>query len=97
MKFKNFDMVYYDFPTNDILERRIIEGGDPKMMIERCDGFHPSGLFHSYLADWIWGKLRMNHQEWIGEENRNNGEIRKKFNMTVFRDPKNGEGEQLVI
>lgn len=80
-------MVYYDFPTMDILNRRIIEGGDPKKMIERCDGFHPSGLFNSYLADWIWGKLRTDHKEWIGEANPFNAEIRSKFNMTVFKDP----------
>ena len=42
-KFRNFDMVYYDFPTMDILERKVTEGGDPKDMIERCDGFHPNG------------------------------------------------------
>lgn len=29
-KFKNFDIAYYDFPTMEILERKIMEGGDPK-------------------------------------------------------------------
>ena len=32
-KFKNFDAVYYDFPTMEILERKVEEGGDPKKMI----------------------------------------------------------------
>lgn len=32
-KFKNFDAVYYDFPTLEILERKVEEGGDPKKMI----------------------------------------------------------------
>lgn len=56
--FNNFDLVYYDFPTMDILDRKITEGGDPKDLIERGDGFHPNGEFHSYLADWIWRKLQ---------------------------------------
>ena len=64
--FKNFDIVYYDFPTDDILNRKIMEGGDAKDMIERCDGFHPNGDFHSYLADWIWRKIQDNHSDWIG-------------------------------
>ena len=80
-------MVYYDFPTMELLERRVLEGGDPKMMIERCDGFHPSGLFNSYLADWIWTKLRTEHRSWLGEPNPHNADIRKKFNMTMFKDP----------
>ena len=83
--FKNFDMVYYDFPSDDILNRKIMEGGDPKDMIERCDGFHPSGEFHSYLADWIWRKIQDNHLDWIGEKNPHNEEIRKKFNLKVIK------------
>jgi acyloxyacyl hydrolase len=31
--FENFDLVYYDFPTMEILERKIMEGGDPKELI----------------------------------------------------------------
>ena len=32
-QYKNFDMVYYDFPAMEILERKVLEGGDPKTMI----------------------------------------------------------------
>lgn len=70
--YKNFDMVYYDFPAMEILERKVLEGGDPKKMIERCDGFHPNGEFHSYLADWLWVKIKHEHPEWIGERNPHN-------------------------
>lgn len=38
-----------------------MEGGDAKDMIERCDGFHPNGEFHSYLGDWIWNKVLTSH------------------------------------
>jgi hypothetical protein len=41
-------------------------------MIERCDGFHPSVLFNSYLADWTWLKITTEHPEWIGEQNPHN-------------------------
>jgi acyloxyacyl hydrolase len=29
-KFNNFDVVYYDFPAMEILERKVMEGGDAK-------------------------------------------------------------------
>lgn len=45
-------------------------------MIERCDGFHPSGLFNSYLGDWLWFKIVSDHPEWIGDENPNNAKIK---------------------
>jgi hypothetical protein len=67
MKFKNFDLVYYDFPTEDIFKRMYLDDRQPREMIERCDGFHPSGLFNSYLADWMWFKITQEHAEWIGE------------------------------
>ena len=59
-------MIYYDFPTYEILNRRIMEGGTAQEMIERTDGFHPNGLYHSYLADWIWRKIQDEHSDWIG-------------------------------
>lgn len=83
--FKNFDMAYYDFPAMEILERKVMEGGDPKEMIERCDGFHPNGQFHSYLADWLWYKIRMEHPDWIGQKNPHNEEIRNIFGLEVLK------------
>lgn len=77
--FKNFDIVYEPFPTMDILNRKIMEGGDPKSMIEKCDGFHPNGEFHSYLADWIWNKIKTEHPTWIGERNPHNEQIKQVF------------------
>ena len=35
-------------------------------MIERCDGFHPSGIFNSFLADWLWYRITVDHPTWIG-------------------------------
>jgi acyloxyacyl hydrolase len=79
--FHNFDIAYYDFPAMEILERKVVEGGDPKDMIERCDGFHPNGEFHSYLADWLWYHLRIDHPEWIGQQNPHNEEIKHIFGL----------------
>lgn len=62
-------------------------------MIEKCDGFHPNGLFHSYLADWTWYKIQTEHPDWIGAKNPHNAQIQKQFNLTVFKDwvPKSDE------
>lgn len=79
--FKNFDIAFYEFPAAEIIERRIEEGGDPKDLIERCDGFHPNGLFHSYLSDWIWDKLQTEHLDWIGPRNPHNDEIIARFGI----------------
>lgn len=56
-----------------------MEGGDPKDMIERCDGFHPNGQFHSYLGDWLWNKILTEHFDWVGQKNPFNDQIRKIF------------------
>lgn len=65
----------------EILERKIEEGGDPKSMIEPCDGFHPNGEFNSYLADWLWYRIRMDHPDWIGQKNPHNQEIKNIFGL----------------
>lgn len=78
-QFNNFDYVYYDTPTQELIDRRIKEGGQAKDMIEPTDGFHPNQRFHAYLADWIWNTLETNHPDWIGEVNPNNALIDKHF------------------
>jgi acyloxyacyl hydrolase len=79
--FKNYDIAYYDFPTEDIFKRSLIENLEPQKLIEPCDGFHPSGLFNSFLADWMWYRITVDHPEWIGEENPHNEEIRQLFGL----------------
>ena len=48
-------------------------------MIERCDGFHPNGEFHSYLSDWLWNKIQTDYPSWIGERNPHNEQIKRVF------------------
>ena len=80
--FKNYDYSYYDFPIEDMFKRAMLENRSPKEMIESTDGFHPSGLFNSYLADWLWSKITTDHPEWFGDENPNNGEIKRIFGLS---------------
>lgn len=80
--------MYEDFPQWDIINRRILEGGDPTDMIEPCDGFHPAGRFNSYLADWVWDKIALEHPDWIGAKNPHNQQILERFHLKVFNDTK---------
>jgi acyloxyacyl hydrolase len=70
--YKNFDFVYYDIPTEELINKYISEGGDPQDLIEAVDGFHPSQMFHALLADWMWEKMEKFHPTFIGKENPNN-------------------------
>jgi hypothetical protein len=54
-------------------------------MISRCDGFHPSGEFHSYLADWIWFQITTEHPDWIGPQNPHNEQIKKIFGFADIK------------
>ncbi len=79
--FANFDIAYYDFPAQDIMQRYAAQGKNIKDLIEPCDGFHPSGAFHSELADWIWERLRADHPDWIGPPNPHNPQIKQVFKL----------------
>ena len=59
----------------------MLQNRAPQELIESTDGFHPSGLFNSYLADWLWFKITNEHPEWIGEENPHNEEIKNLFGL----------------
>lgn len=75
----NFDHVYYDFPTEDIMARAEAQGIDIRELIEPVDGFHPSQLFHAMLGDWLWETLKRDRPMWIGETNPNNQRIIQLF------------------
>jgi acyloxyacyl hydrolase len=77
--FTNYEFVYYDFPTEEIIKKYEEAGGDPIDLIERVDGFHPSQKFHVQLSDWMWDKLTRYHSTWIGKENPNNEMIQAIF------------------
>lgn len=74
-------MQYYDFPTVEIMNQYIVDGGNPVDLIEKCDGFHPNTEFNSRFGDWIWSKIQQDHPEWIGKENPFNEEIKRVFGL----------------
>jgi len=76
---KNFDFVYYDFPTQAIWDEWVSAGNDPYLLIEPVDGFHPSQIFHAKLGDHLWDFLMKEKQEWLGDVNPYNDEITKLF------------------
>jgi acyloxyacyl hydrolase len=79
-KFKNFDMVYYDFPFDEVIQRWVKMGGEPWQIIEPVDGFHVNQYAHALIAETIWDYLTKNHPEWLGPVNPNNDMITSVFN-----------------
>jgi acyloxyacyl hydrolase len=76
---KNFDFVYYDFPTQAIWDEWVAEGNDPYLLIEPTDGFHPSQIFHAKLGEHLWKFLQDERPAWLGAENPYNDQITQLF------------------
>lgn len=77
--FKNFDMVYYDFPFPQINEVWLSRGGQTWQLIEPVDGFHPNQIAHSLIAEYLWSQFEQYHPDFIGEINPNNELIAQLF------------------
>jgi acyloxyacyl hydrolase len=78
--FKNFDMVYADFPFAKIIEKWVAMGGEPWELIEPIDGFHINQYAHALYGDALWEFLEQNRPEWLGPVNPNNDMITSVFN-----------------
>lgn len=78
-RFKNFDMLYFDYPAEELMNYWENIGGDPAELIEPIDGFHPSARFHSILADWMWKQIMIYKPNWLGPVNPYNDLIKQKF------------------
>lgn len=78
-KFKNFDMAYYDFPFQQIMNIWISRGGDPADLIEPSDGFHPSQIANALMAEVFWQALQQDHPDFLPQVNPHNDDIRKIF------------------
>jgi len=76
---KNFDFIYYDFPTKAIWDEWVAEGNDPYLLIEPTDGFHPSQVFHAKLGEHLWDFLTEQRPQWLGAENPYNDQITQLF------------------
>lgn len=78
-RYKNFDMLYYEYPAKEIMDYWLSIGGNPADLIEHVDGFHPGEMFHSLLAEWMWDKIQTNKPHWLGKENPYNEKIKFYF------------------
>jgi len=75
---KNYDIIHYDFPAQEIFDEWMSQGGDPYNLISPTDGFHPSQIFNELLANNLWNALVRDRPDWL-EENPNNDLIEKLF------------------
>jgi len=77
--FKNFDMIYYPSPVIEITQQFIFSGGDPTLLIEPVDGFHPSQIMNALYGQWLYTTLLNDHPEFLGTINPNNPIITELF------------------
>eukprot|EP00002_Diphylleia_rotans_P012580 TRINITY_DN2460_c0_g2_i1.p1 TRINITY_DN2460_c0_g2~~TRINITY_DN2460_c0_g2_i1.p1 ORF type:complete len:545 (+),score=119.79 TRINITY_DN2460_c0_g2_i1:54-1688(+) len=76
----NFELVYEDFPLDEMIRRANARGISDQMLIEPIDGFHPSLVYgHPILAEYTWEIINRKWPNWIGEPNRNNEAIQQLF------------------
>jgi len=76
-QFKNFDMHYYPFPIQAIIQAWEKQGGELWQLIEPIDGFHPNQQFNVLLAQYFWSSLE--ELGWLGNVNPFNDQITKVF------------------
>lgn len=50
-RWKNFDLHFYQLDFNDIVKTWIAQGGEPYQLVEPVDGFHPSQIGDTLLAE----------------------------------------------
>jgi acyloxyacyl hydrolase len=77
--YKNFKMIYKEYPLIEIGTKWIKEGHDPLALVEPFDGFHPSQIIQSMGADSLFEWLEKEHPEVIGPVNPHNAEIERIF------------------
>lgn len=73
--YKHFKIIYHDFPIDEIWRYK----GPKTDLIEPIDGFHPSQLANSLLADYLYEWLEQNHPDALGPINPYNNEIDRLF------------------
>jgi acyloxyacyl hydrolase len=78
-KFKNFDMHYYDLPTDEIMASWVAQGHQRSQLVEPVDGFHPNQYFLSILADWLVKHLDQDAPGLLGTVNPQNSLITSVF------------------
>eukprot|EP01113_Clastostelium_recurvatum_P042131 TRINITY_DN67_c0_g1_i2.p1 TRINITY_DN67_c0_g1~~TRINITY_DN67_c0_g1_i2.p1 ORF type:complete len:586 (+),score=98.87 TRINITY_DN67_c0_g1_i2:57-1814(+) len=77
--FKNFDIQYYPFPMNAIIDQWVKDGGQAWQLIEPIDGFHPNQISNVLWAKYFWTSLQQDHPDWLGPINPYNAQIVQMF------------------
>jgi acyloxyacyl hydrolase len=77
--YKNFKMLYHDFPFKEIAEQYRKEGKSLIELIEPFDGFHPSQILQSLMAKYMWEWLEREHPDALESVNVHNHMIEKLF------------------
>jgi acyloxyacyl hydrolase len=78
-RYKNFKMVYHEFPMKEIAAEYAKTGKPLTQLIEPFDGFHPSQILQSLMAEYLWEWLEKEHPDALGPVNPNNDAIQKLF------------------
>jgi len=77
--YNNFDMVYFDYPLAEMIQRWVQQGGNPSDAIEPVDGFHPSQTGNAMLAQTLWELYQQKAPYLIPPINPNNQFILQQF------------------
>ena len=78
---KNYDIVYLDFPFEQVIQEWVAQGGEPWQLVESVDGFHINQYGHATVSDVIWKWLQKERPQWIPPLNPHNADI-----VRVFKD-----------
>lgn len=77
--FKNFELIYYDLPSQEIMDGWTAAGRSRSELVEPVDGFHPNQYFLSILSDWLVAHLDIDNPDILGSENPQNAFITSVF------------------
>ncbi len=77
--YKNFKMLYHEFPLSYMYKKYMEEGGNVVDLIEPMDGFHPSQIGGNLIAQGLYEWLSAEHPDALGPINPNNHIIDKLF------------------
>jgi acyloxyacyl hydrolase len=78
-KFNNFDVIYLHDPFHAIIEKWVQGGGQIYQLIEAVDGFHPSQIANSLIADYVWNLLETQYPHFLPPVNPNNAKSPQVF------------------
>ena len=67
----SFDSIYYDFPSQHIVDEYRRQRRDLSQILDPVDGFHLSQRTQAMLADYLWKSIKKDRPQWIGKKHSN--------------------------